>query len=133
MKSDLSGIDRAERKMAAWADNGVHAAAEALKEEIRNGWSPVSPSSEGQPPAILTGNLDSSIFVERQGRDILGRFAGRDAQVWFVRIDTERGENPLGRGQYAEVLDDEEQMNRPFVDRAMDRTAQNFPIFFRKL
>lgn len=41
------------------------ATADAIREDIQTSWSMGSPSSPGQPPAIVTGRLDESIEVER--------------------------------------------------------------------
>lgn len=131
MKTDTSRLDRLERNIAGNTMDALTEAGEALKADIRSHWSIQSPSSPGNPPAVLTGNLDSSVEVDRQGRDVLGRFAGKDALVLFVRIDTTKGDNPLGRKEYASVLEDE--MNRPFVQPAVDRMSQNFPHFFRRI
>ncbi len=92
--------------------------AEWLRNDIRWRWSSSSPSSIGSPPAILTGNLDSSIKVARQGRTSGGQFASTsDAKKLFIVIDTEAGDNPLGRGQYSGVLE----LDRPFMQPAVRR------------
>jgi len=128
------GFDRVERELPKRVNASLKEAAEALKEDIRTHWSASAPSDYGNPPAIVTGNLDSSISVEKTGRDERGRFsAPKEAEVWFVRIDTSKGDNPMGREGYEQVLENPEQLNRPFVEPAIKRMEGTFPFFFRSI
>src|SRR5690606_21177708 len=123
-KTDLRLLDRKEQDVKRNAQAGAREAADLVKTVIKRNWSKASPSSEGQPPAVDTGKLDGSIFIEKQGRDVLGRFAGKDAAVYHVTIDTVRGPNPDKTTQYAAALDDQDgKLNRPFVDRAVDEVG----------
>jgi len=100
--------------------------AEALRKDIRDNWSSHSPSPLHSPPAVVTGNLDSSVIVEKVGRDILGRYADRkNTSVHFVHINTEDGKNPGSRGNYAEAL--EKKYQRPFIEPAVERLRADFP------
>lgn len=109
-----------------------HDAAVALVDDIRDNWTSHQPSSPGEPPAIKTGNLDSSVQASPQGRDILGRFANRDnTRVWFVTLDTEKGNDPQERGQYAAVLEDD--MDRPYMEPAIDRVSEVFPGLVKRV
>lgn len=76
---------------------------------------------------MVTGNLDSSILVEEQGRNAGGRFGGADAFYRYIRIDTSQGDDPQGRGGYSQALEDESYLDRPFVEPAMDRLSDIFP------
>ena len=129
LKKDTRRLDILEREFPNRIDASLHSAAEALVLDIRSNWSPTSPSDPGSPPAILTGNMDSAVKAESQGRDDRGRFQGPDAKVWYVTIKTSQGENPLGRGEYAAEVD----QTRPFIEPALDRVARQLPFFFRRV
>ena len=115
-----------ERKLKNQTREAVEATAEGIVNDIRSSWSSVSPSSVGSPPAIVTGNLDSSVVVDPQGRDVLGRFAGKDAEVLFIRVDTSEGANPGDRGNYAMALEDPDYLDRPFLAPALERAGGQF-------
>lgn len=124
----IKGIDklgrslmRVERKVLETSDDFAVSAAEMLKNDIRSNWSSSSPSSEGNAPAKLTHNLDSSIFIESTSRGEGGRFAGKEGKYRYIVVDTSKGDNPLGRGNYSATLENE--MNRPFLQPAIDRVA----------
>lgn len=132
IKADLRNLDFLERVIGDRTTSACEVAANALVDDIRRNWSPSAPSSPGKPPAVVTGNLDSSVQAKKQGRDELGRFASREnASVWFVSVDTEEGSNPNDRGQYAAVL--EYGMDREFVAPAIERVRENFPFFFKDI
>lgn len=118
-----------ERNVKKHTAEATREAAETLKRDIRDNWSAVRPSMRGNPPAIKTGNLDSSIIVEEQSRTALGRFAGKEGIAHFVRIDTEQGDDPQDRGQYAVVL--ERGYDRPFVKPAVERLKNRGQSFFK--
>ena len=105
----------------------VDNAADWLVNDIRSSWSGSQQAiGSGNPPAIKTGNLDSSIQKEEQGRDLLGRFADTEnTKVKFVRINTAEGNKPEGRGNYAQVLEDVYDL--PFVQPAVDRLSGIYP------
>ena len=131
LKADFSRMDRIENSIENNVRDAAQNQAQALWEDIQGHWTVPGPSSRGQPPAILTGNLNESGRVYSQGRDVLGRFAGKDAVVFYLRIDTNEGPNPLGRGDYATVL--EEKMDREFVGPAIERVSKTTPFFYRKI
>lgn len=115
-----SSLVRIERNVARTTGEFLKHAAEWLRNDIRSHWSTRSPSGVGNSPAVVTGNLDSAIFVEQTGRTSGGQFATNDnAMTWFVRVDTARGINPDGRGGYSQAL--EYDLNRPFMQPAVDR------------
>ncbi len=80
----------------------------------------------GNAPAVDTGNLDSSIKVEKQGRDEQGRFSKKDTAARYIHIDTSTGDNPNGRGNYAAALEDPSYYNLPFVAPALERSGELF-------
>lgn len=122
---------RIENDLKRKGDELVNDVADVLINEIRSNWSFSAPSSPGNPPAVVTGNLDSSITKDSQGRDPLGRFATRDnVSMVFVRVDTENGSDPQGRGNYAQVL--EFDMNRAFLEPAIQRVEKLFPELVRR-
>jgi hypothetical protein len=131
VRLDHSGTIRAERKALRVADATTREIAQYIVEDIRSSWSAQSPSNVGSPPAVDTGNLDSSVKLERTGRDERGRFANAaNTAVHFVRIDTTQGSNPGGRGQYAAALEDPDYFNRPYMRPAVERAAEHFGIAY---
>lgn len=71
--SDTAGVDYLWKHAEDIALPAVHEATQSIHDYIREHWSSSSPSSPGNPPAVVTGYLDQSIKIER--RDALGRFA----------------------------------------------------------
>lgn len=111
-----------EAKLYEQVGEGVLDTANAIVADIRSAWSGSSPSARGSAPAVVTGLLDSSVKVDEQGRDLLGRFTNPDnAQVRYIRVDTEDGEP--GGYNYAEALEDPNYLDRPFLAPALERAA----------
>lgn len=103
---------------------GASETADMVIADIQSGWSTSRQSiGSGNPPAMDTGNLDSSIRKEDQGRDALGHFdkKGDDAKAYYIHIDTEEGNNPNGRGNYAMALEDPDYYDLPFISPALER------------
>lgn len=123
---------RVEENIDRSTKEGVRVSAEALVADIRSNWSSSSPSAKGNAPAVVTGNLDSSVQLDEQKRDTSGRFSA-DAHVMFVRVDTSMGDNPMDRGNYAPALEDEGFLNRPFIQPAIDRMEGIFPEIMRRI
>jgi len=123
---DFRRIVKLERDLLRQVGVGARRTMEALKADIRANWSPPPPpSAVGDAPAVRTGNLDSSIFIDSV-RDVRGRFAKASDNFVAVEmtIDTEKGKDPQGRGQYAVAV---EELNfRPFVEPAVDRISDLF-------
>lgn len=123
---------RVERDLMRDVGFGVDEAAQALATYIKGSWSLNSPSSVGSPPAIVTGNLDSSVMVEKTGRDERGRFASpENTYVKFVRIDTSQGMNPGERGNYAHIL--EGKLDRPFIEPAIEVVGQLYGAIMKRV
>jgi hypothetical protein len=71
-------------------DKSIGQSAESIVNRIRYNWSPSPPSDAGNPPAVVTGNLDGSIRADNTGRDTAGQFAkGADIVSWFIRVNAE--------------------------------------------
>lgn len=122
LKADLSKVDYLERVMKERVTNVCQDIAQALVDDIKDSWSNTSPSSPGNPPAVVTGELDSSVHAASQGRDEKGRFASSEnAAVWFLQVDAE----------YAAVL--EYGYDRAFVAPAVERARGNLPFFFKDI
>ncbi len=131
LKADFRSMIRVEAKAKKRSGEIVTQASEMLVADIRSHWSSQSPSARGNAPAIVTGNLDSSVVVDPRGRDAKGRFAsGEDAVVRFVRVDTSKGDNPMGRGNYAHILEDD--LGRPFMEPAIERMSKIYPDMFQR-
>lgn len=128
---DFRTMVRIEKNLMRDVGLGVEDAAQGLVTYIRGNWSLNAPSSPGSPPAIVTGNLDSSVVVDKQGRDLQGRFANAEnTVVKFVRIDTSQGVDPQGRGEYAGIL--EEKLDRPFIEPAVQVVSQMYGAILKK-
>lgn len=134
-KENWKTMIRVEDKLKKQVGEGVKATAQAIVEDIRSSWSGSRQTAgSGTPPAIDSGVLDNSIFVDDQGRDTEGRFANKDsAEVWYIRVDT--AENDPGGYNYAEALEDPEYYNLPFIAPALKRAegyyASNIKRFVR--
>lgn len=125
VKDNWAGMVKIEAKYRKGAERVVKDTADFFANDIRDNWSASSPSNPGKPPAVVTGNLDESVIAEDQGRD-QGRFAGKDAFVWYVHFDTDNDD----RGQYALALEegvpDRNLKPRPFVKPALKRAKTFF-------
>lgn len=125
-----NNIDSFSRRVERAADLGIDDIADEFISDVQSHWSSSSPSDPGQAPAVKTGNLDQSLFKEKQGRDVLGRFAGNKGPVRFVRVDTTRGPRSQGRGEYGAKLEDS--MDRPYIDPAADRVSKRLGVVIRR-
>lgn len=113
-------LTRIERNVEESTGEFLRDAAQWLVNDIRSNWSARSPSSRGNPPAVVTGNLDSSVVAESTGRDGGGRFSNTVSAIrWYVRVDTSKGVDPRNRGGYGGVL--ENALNRPYFAPAVER------------
>lgn len=138
MKEAKTSVIKFTGKVESRTAELIAEVAEAIVADIRSSWSGSSPSAKGHAPAVVTGNLDTSIFVERTGRDVMGRFARDDkASLRFIRIDTTRGQSPTyttrggvqkSRGQYGMALEDPAYLNRPYLAPALDRAVAHLPM-----
>lgn len=128
VRKDYSGMRRADRRMMGGAENATKTMAEMLKNDIRASWSGTSPSSIGSPPAVVSGDLDASITLEKAGRDDLGRFATpQNATGWLLRFGEAYAallENPV----YAPPSS----YRRPFLAPAIERGASAYPFLFKR-
>lgn len=112
---DTAILDGMVNNQSAYLNPALEATANAVVDYIRGGWSSSSPSSPGQPPAIVTGNLDESVHAENTGRSGAGTFAkGSAVQSWFVQVEAE----------YAAALEfgspSTNLAPRPFISPALD-------------
>jgi len=115
------GLIRVESQVDKGAVRFATEAIKWLQKDIRSSWWKHAPSPEGNAPAVQTGNLDSAIKNGMgQGRDLGGRFASQEnIKVMFLTINTDLGDRPMGRANYAQELETE--MNRPFVEPSLRR------------
>lgn len=120
-RSDVSKLD----KMLTKFDNGglddsVKHMAEGVVDYIRDNWSPVSPSTPLEPPAVVTGELDAMMKIE-QSRDLLGRYAS----AFKIKFETE----------YAAALeygyDPNHLAPRPFIRPAIAAVAKDFADYLK--
>jgi hypothetical protein len=124
---------RIEKRVIDGLDTATEDTANAIVADIRSSWSAGRQAmGSGTPPAMDTGNLDSSVKVEKQGRDDLGRFAGKDATVRYIQVNTAEGSNPNGRGNYAMALEDADYYNLPFIAPALERSGDLFETIIKR-
>lgn len=127
VKDNWRTMVKIEKQVADGSGQGCKDTTDQVVADIKSNWSAVAPSAYGTPPAIRTGNLDSAVKVESTGRDELGRFASNpDAKAWFIQVNTEDGDNPGERGNYAAALEDEGYLNRQFLSPALERAFGTF-------
>jgi hypothetical protein len=126
---------RIERRVEEQSHEFLDEMADWIISDIREHWSTQSPSAGGMPPAIDTGNLDSSLTTEQQYRSAVGQFAARsEAAKVFIRINTEEGDNPADRGNYAQALEEGtyKMQARPFLEPALDRARDIMPTIAKR-
>ena len=88
--SDLTGINALDAGMQALTNEAIRETMEDIHTMIMSRWSEISPSAPGQPPAVVTGTLGSSIHW--QPTNATGQFAsGKDAVAWSLRVEAEYG------------------------------------------
>lgn len=134
-KQFYRALIRIERNVTTSTEEFGQMAAEWLANDIRSSWSLTSPSSPGDPPAKVTWNLDSSVQTNFQGRDLSGRFTGKDQRVlWFVSVDTTEGIQPGNRGGYAQALEmgTDRMRARPFMMPAIERLSATFGVMAKR-
>lgn len=124
VKDNWRTMIRVEAAIEKQVAEGVRATADAIVADIRSSWSAYAPSSRGNPPAIRTGVLDASIEVAEQGRDLAGRFAGKNSVAYYIKADT-ADNDPRGYN-YAQALEDPDYLDRPFLAPAMLRAEGYF-------
>lgn len=126
VRKDLSGLDALDKQFPGRVDLATYNVANAVVEKIHKNWSENSPSAPGQPPAVVTGNLDGSVVIEKQGRSFGGQFAsGKDASIWIIKIGAE----------YAGILEEgsTQMLARPFVLPAVLDTEEELPDYYRDI
>lgn len=122
VRSDLTNLNTLDREFPRNVDNATRRGAERMVEIIHISWSPNSPSPRGAPPAVVTGTLDRSVTPDKVGRDILGHFAGRTETVmWAARVGA----------PYAWALEDESELNRPYVLPAALQVEQEMKDLYK--
>lgn len=124
---------RIEKRVMDGLEVAAEETANAIIADIRSNWSAGRQAmGSGTPPGMDTGNLDSSIRVEAQGRDEGGRFSGKDTAARYIHIDTTEGSNNLGRGNYAPALEDPDYYNLPFLAPALERSGDILTISIKR-
>jgi hypothetical protein len=79
-------------------DKTVKDAAHEIVKDIRDSWSSSSPSSPGNPPAVVTGELDRSMGVERVG---IGVFKiGASNEIALKALSLEYGTQNMAARPY---------------------------------
>lgn len=107
-KDNYRGMIKVLANLEKQTASANRATAEQMVKYMKKNWYPSSPSPDSGEsfPAKDTHNLDRSVQAETQGRDVLGRFAGKDTpQVWWVSLDTTKGGDNQDRGQYSMPLE----------------------------
>lgn len=90
MKSNFDILDKGMARIEPMIDKSIGECAESIVNRVRYNWSASSPSNPGEPPAVVTGNLDSSIKADNAGRNALGQLTrSNEAIAWYIRIKAE--------------------------------------------
>lgn len=130
MKSDLSILDGGLNALTPMVDKTMEEATDSIINRIRYNWSSSSPSTPGEPPAVVTGTLDESVTKDNTGRNARGQFAsGADITAWYIRVEAPYA-NALEYGDSSKNLEP-----RPFIAPAIlaeqDEIGDKFEIGFR--
>lgn len=124
---------RIEKRVMDGLETSAEEVANAIVADIRSSWSAGRQAiGSGTAPGMDTGNLDSSIRVEKQGRDEGGRFSGKDKAARYIHVDTTDGSDNRGRGNYAMALEDPDYYNLPFVAPALERSGDLLKIVIER-
>lgn len=125
IRKDLSNLNLLERVVDHNTQVTTRNLAEMLVDDVNANWSGESPSLPYDPPAVVSGELSNSIEIESQGRDLLGRFTGKDGAIQIVRI----------RADYGQIQEfgSRKQLPRPFMRPAIERLADRVPDEFKNL
>lgn len=115
LKQDFSGLNRIENMLPHNVEKSVRKVAQAVIADINASWSSSSPSDNGAPPAVVSGNLRDSI-TDAQARDELGHFTA----AWKISVEAD----------YAGYLEPPGWLNRPFLLPALERAEQHLGYFF---
>lgn len=127
-------INTREQKLLTKAGIFAKDIAEAHIEDARANWSSYPPSTPGRPPAMRSGNLDSSPYIEyRAGGALFTRMFSNvasnpeDFPIAIVNWDTTKGsyepENKRGYAGYLET-GTVKMKRRPFVRASLRRIRE---------
>jgi len=129
MTRNVSILDNGLAGLDAAIDKTMSESTDSIINRIRYNWSASVPSNPGEPPAVVTGNLDGSVTKDSTGRDSLGQFSkGSDIVQWYIRVTADYA-NALEYGDSSKNL-----APRPFVAPALleeqDDIGNKFEIAF---
>lgn len=126
VKQDLRGLNALEKHVPINVDKTTKEVADDIASIIHDSWSESAPSSPGNPPAVVTGRLDRSVKVERQGRAAGGQFSsGANSFLWVLHIGAPyAGTLEHGGGNIAP---------RPFVLPAVLQVADSLEERYREV
>lgn len=114
LRTDTSKLDKGLKNLLPAVNKSIGESSESIVNRIRYNWSSSPPSDAGNPPAVVTGNLDGSIKADNTGRSSAGTFAkGADIVSWFIQVKAEYA-SALEYGYAARNL-----APRPFVAPAV--------------
>lgn len=129
LRTDLSLLDKVDRNITTLTDKTMGEAAESVIDRMQKNWSMVSPSSPGEPPAIVSGNLADSISTDNTGRNALGQFATTEnAIAYYIRVMADYA-MALEYGYAARNLDPRPYM-LPAILAEQDELGNKFSINF---
>lgn len=106
-----------EKRVFDQAAGATDEAAETAVKDIRSSWSASSPSSPGNPPAVVTGALDASVSSEQ-------KLASGNTVATEIKAEAgHAGYNEFGTSKMAA---------RPFMQPAVNRLRHTFPIIAKR-
>jgi HK97 gp10 family phage protein len=118
VKLDTKRLDNLSKYAAKRTAEITHDEAMEIRADIRSSWSAVSPSSPGESPAMVSGNLDKSIPEPRQ----VGK---GDTPTEILEIKADYADDL----EYGTV----NMPARPFIRPAFQRAEQRYPKRFKRV
>lgn len=118
VKLDTKRLDNLSKYAAKRTAEVTHEEAMEIRADIRSSWSPTSPSSPGQPPAVVSQDLDKSIPEPRQ----VGK---GDTPTSLLEVKSDHAA-PMEYG----TVDVEA---RPFIRPAFYRAEKRYPKRFKRV
>lgn len=112
-KKDTTGLDYLDKHQDDFLDDALRKVSEYVVDYIKSNWTATSPSSPGEPPAVVSGTLDASVSTEAAGRSAGGQFtSSKHVHTRVVHV----------KAPYANILEygSAKMAPRPFVRPALD-------------
>ena len=127
-RKDVTRLDRLDEQILPRAARITEEVADEVIQDIRDNWSASSPSSPGEPPAVVTGRLNASLSARR--RDERGRFT-RAGATDVVEVSVTAGTEYAAALEYG--YSPRNLAPRPFLRPAVVRAARRLKDHYRHI